>query len=240
MIPPRHFVPEIHDVHPGMERELDLLLEAFPEAARPMAMMLVVPDWSGNHPLDRHPEFVRRLKEFPGRKVLHGYTHTLGQNLFNTLFYGTENHSEFASLSPAMASERLTRSKNLFTEAFGEEPSWFCAPRWQQNAAARAALGELGFEGFMLSGRYETLSGRKVEMPAVCFDDGGLGWRHVVNRAIRRGQFRRWLAEGTTFRLTLHPAELSVPETWRQVTDLMKTLQDEGWQPLEFSDAWFS
>ncbi|BCU76033.1 DUF2334 domain-containing protein [Luteolibacter sp. LG18] len=222
-----------------MDRELDLLLEAFPESARSKAMVLVVPDWSGRYPLDRHPAFVQRLKVFPGRKVLHGYTHTLGPDLFNTLFYGTENHSEFASLSRAEARERLEKSRDLFATALGETPSWFCAPRWEQNAVVRETLVELGFEGFMLSNRYETVSGGRVEMPAVCFDDGGLAWRHTVNRSIRRVQLRRWIESGTTFRLTLHPAELSQPKTWRQVVDLMAELQDQGWQPLEFSMEWF-
>jgi len=239
MIPPRCYVPEIHDVHPGMAADLGRLVEAFPPAARPLAMMLVVPDWSGRYPLATHPAFVQRLKEFPGRKVLHGHTHTLGPDIWNSLFYGTENHSEFALLSAEEALAKLGRSMTEFKAAFGKAPGWFCAPRWQQNRATRAALETLKFEGFMLAGRYETVSGRRLEMPAVCFDDGGLAWRHVVNRAIRRRQIRRWLADGTPFRLTLHPADLLDPKTWRQVTDLMAALEAGGWTPLEFTEDWF-
>ena len=240
MIPPRSYLPEIHDVHPGMEPELDRLLAALPAEAQPLALLLVVPDWFGKFPLAKFPKFVERLKNFPGEKVLHGYTHTLGRDWWNTFWYGTENHAEFAALSEAAALDRLTRSKKMFETAFGQAPRWFCAPRWQQNAAAKAALAALGFHGCMLSGRCETFSGQRAEMPAICFDDGGLTWRHAGGRLHRRWQISRWLAHDTPFRLTLHPNDLLDPKSWRQATEFMDTLHNEGWKPLTFSDALFA
>ena len=239
MIPPRHYIAEIHDVHPRMRPSLERLLAALPERARTHAPLLVVPDWAGDSALDRHPEFVALLHQFPGEKVLHGFTHSLGPDWWNRLAYGTENHAEFARLSPGQAIERLTRAHTLHRAAFGT-PRWFCAPRWQQNAAVRAALVQLGFEGFMLGGRYEKLCGSRAAIPAICFDDGGHAWRHVAGRLQRRTLIRRWLAIGTPFRLTLHPAELEDPKTWRQLTELIATLEGEGWQPLAFDDALFA
>lgn len=232
---PRTFIPEIHDVHPGMEREMDLLLDALPEKARPLSALLVVPDWAGKFPLASHPAFAARLREFPGMKVLHGLTHTLGRDWWNTFSYGTENHAEFAALTDAQARDRLMRGITGFEDALGETPTWFCAPRWQQNAAVRRTLAGLGFEGFMLGSRYESVRGTRLTLPAICFDDGGLAWRRAAGRVQRGFSIRRWLARGTPFRLTLHPNDLLDPKTWRQATDLIAALQDNGWQPLGFN-----
>lgn len=240
MIPPRSYLPEIHDVHPGMEPELDRLLAALPAEAQPLALLLVVPNWFGKFPLAKFPKFVDRLKNLPGEKVLHGFTHTLGRDWWNTICYGTENHAEFAALSQTAAHDRLEQSTKMLTDALGQKPRWFCAPRWQQNAAARSALAALGFHGCMLSGRCETFSGRRFDMPAICFDDGGLAWRHAGGRLHRGWLIRRWLAHDTPFRLTLHPNDLADPKTWRQATELIATLQERGWKPLAFTDALFA
>jgi|APGre2960657505_1045072.scaffolds.fasta_scaffold03165_7 predicted deacetylase len=240
MIPPRSYLPEIHDVHPGMAPELDRLLAALPAEAQPLALLLVVPNWFGQFPLAKFPKFVERLKNFPGEKVLHGFTHTLGRDWWNTICYGTENHAEFAAPSETVARTRLEQSAKMFADALGEKPGWFCAPRWQQNAATKAALAALGFHGFMLGNRCETLSGRRLEMPAICFDDGGLAWRHAGGRLHRGWLIRRWLAQETPFRLTLHPNDLLDPKTWRQATDFIATLQARGWKPLAFTDALFA
>lgn len=234
MIPPRTYLPEIHDVHPGMERELDRLLEVLPEEARPLSSLLVVPDWSGRHPLSAHPAFSSRLRDFPGEKVLHGLTHSLGRDWWNTLAYGTENHAEFAALKAADAHERLSRGRRLFEDALGETPTWFCAPRWQQSAAVCEVLGQMGFQGYMLAGRYQAIDGARLSLPAICFDDGGLAWRRSAGRLQRAVMIRRWLAHGTPFRLTLHPNDLLDPKTWAQVIGLMTSLVENGWSPLAF------
>ena len=239
MIPPRTYIPEIHDVHPGMERGLDRLLEALPEHARPLSAMLVVPDWAGLHPLHAHPAFVSRLRDFPGMKVLHGLTHTLGRDWWNTLSYGTENHAEFAALSAVEARDRLTRAKAGFEAAFQESPSWFCAPRWQQSAAVRRTLAEMGFEGYMLGCGYERIDGARARIPAICFDDGGHAWRRAAGRVQRGFLIRRWLAAGTPFRLTLHPNDLLDPQTWSQATGLITALEENGWQPQAFNRSLF-
>ncbi len=239
MIPPKRYIPEIHDVHPRMMPALERLLGALPDEASRLAPLLVVPDWAGDSALDCHPEFVEMLRQLQGEKVLHGLTHSLGPDWWNRFAYGTENHAEFASLSEDQATARLTTAHKLHTEAFGL-PRWFCAPRWQQNAIVKTVLGRLGFEGFMLGSRYEKLSGARAAIPAICFDDGGHAWRHVAGRLQRKAMIRRWLANNTPFRLTLHPADLEDPKTWQQLTELVATLKGEGWQPLAFDDALFA
>jgi uncharacterized protein len=235
MIPPRTYIPEIHDVHPGMECELEQLLAALPGNARPLSALLVVPDWGGRQPLHAHPAFVSRLRDFPGMKVLHGLTHSLGHDVWNRFFYGTENHAEFAALSAVAAHERLTRAMALHEDAFQESPTWFCAPRWQQSAAVRRTLAELGLEGYMLGSRYEKVDGTRLDVPAICFDDGGHAWRRAAGRVQRGLMIRSWLAAGTPFRLTLHPNDLSDPQTWAQVTGLITALEENGWQAMAFN-----
>lgn len=234
MIPPLTYIPEIHDVHPGMEGGLDRLLGLLPEKARTRAALLVVPDWSGCQPLTRHPRFSASLRDFPGPKVLHGLTHTLGRDWWNTLAYGTENHAEFRTLDQADARSRLHEGARIYEDALGEMPAWFCAPRWQQSAAVRQVLGGMGFTGCMHSDRYEWISGGSLAIPALCFDEGAHAWRRVGGWMMRSVLIRRWLARGSPFRLTLHPRDLQDPQTLAQITGLISALEDNGWTAMAF------
>lgn len=237
MIQPRTYIPEIHDVHPGMEGGLDRLLELLPASARIKATLLVVPDWSGCQSLTRHPGFSSGLRDFPGPKVLHGLTHSLGRDWWNTLAYGTENHAEFRGLDMAAARRRLDEGSRIFEDALGERPTWFCAPRWQQSAAVTQVLGGMGFTGWMRSDRYERISGGSLAIPAICFDEGSHAWRRAGGRMMRAVRIRRWLARETPFRLTLHPRDLHDPQTLAQITGLVSALEDKGWTPMAFDPA---
>src|SRR5690349_15063304 len=67
----------IHDVSPAWEREIDVALE-MTHAVGVRPALLVVPDFHGKAPLEKHPAFVERLRalEADGHEVfLHGYYH---------------------------------------------------------------------------------------------------------------------------------------------------------------------
>ncbi|MFI5236231.1 MAG: DUF2334 domain-containing protein, partial [Gemmatimonadales bacterium] len=67
----------IHDVTPAFQAEVEAL-EAMCTAIGVAPALLVVPDWHGQWPLERHPAFVRWLRERAdagAEIILHGERH---------------------------------------------------------------------------------------------------------------------------------------------------------------------
>lgn len=227
----RFYVPEIHDIYPGMETKLDAMLGVLPTAARGVAALLIVPDWQGRAPLAADEAFGRRIAGLPGEKVLHGFTHSLGPDFLNWLLYGHDNRSEFARLGRQEAADRLARGLEALRQ-IGIAPRWFCAPRWQQSTGARAALEQAGFAGYMLRDRLDLFSGASVPLPALNFDEGDRKLRNRAMHFLREGTMKRMLAGNSPFRVALHPADVRDPVAWNQVMRLFGRLHGEGWIPL--------
>lgn len=234
---PRVYVPEIHDVHPGMRRELEAMIDVLPHAARPHAALLVVPDWMGRAPIAADRAFCAAVAALPGEKVLHGFTHSLGPDFWNWLFYGHDNRSEFARLGLAEAQRRVAAGLRAFSDAFGTVPRWFCAPRWQQSGAATQALAQAGIAAWMRGRGYETADGRLAALPALNFDEGERRLRNALLHRLREGRIARLLAAGRPFRVALHPADVGDPVAWRQVRGLFARLSAEGWRPVSAGEA---
>ena len=233
----RFYVPEVHDIHPGMEDQLDALLGVWPEAARQHLALLIVPDWQGRYPLATAPDFVERISGLPGEKVLHGWTHSLGPDFWNWLMYGHDNRSEFARLNGEQAAARISAGVDAFKTHFGHAPRWFCAPRWHQSDAATQALRSAGFSGYMLRGALQLFSGDSAPLPSLCFDEGERRLRTMVARGLRELTIERLFRQGRPFRITLHPDDVRDGPTWRQVKRVMARLDNEGWMPLGLDDA---
>lgn len=227
----RFYVPELHDIYPGMETELDAMLAMLPAAARQVAALLVVPDWQGRAPIAADEAFCGRIASLPGEKVLHGWTHSLGPDFLNWLLYGHDNRSEFARLDQAEAQQRLRRGLEAF-EHLGQRPRWFCAPRWQQNAGVRAALVGEGFAGHMLRDRLELHSGVSAPLRALNFDEGDRRLRSRIMHALRERTIGRLLEAERPFRVALHPADVRDRTAWAQVSRLFAALERDGWVPL--------
>lgn len=227
----RFYVPEIHDIYPGMESEFDAMLGVLPPAARDVAALLVVPNWRGRAPIGEAPSLLSRLGALPGEKVLHGWTHSLGPDFLNWLLYGHDNRSEFARLDGEEAAARIARGVESFA-SLGIRPRWFCAPRWQQSAAARAALRDAGLEALMLGRSLETFSGVSAPIPALNFDEGDRKLRNRLMHALREGRIARLLAAGRPFRVALHPADVHDSVAWGQVERLFARLDEDGWTPV--------
>lgn len=233
----RAYVPEIHDVHPGMAPLLDRLRDLIPEAGRDRIAWLVVPNWQGRHPIEADPAFAARLRALPGTMVLHGWTHSLGPEFWNRLLYGHDDRSEFRALSEAEAEDRLSRGLAALEGALGARPRWFCAPRWQQGAGAEAALRRLGFGAWMRTGELVGRDGRTSRLPAINFDEGERTWRNRAGTWLRRPLIRRHLATGRPFRLALHPDDLGRPTVLAQIEELCRGLERGGWRALSPDEA---
>jgi uncharacterized protein len=122
----------IHDVSPAFRTEFESAL-ALAHAAGIKPALLVVPNFHDEAPLDKSPEFVRRLQSLAheGHEIiLHGFFHradTPGNLFRQQIVSGGE--AEFSSIDKAEAAMRLDRGLLMFQD-LGLDPIGFIAPAW--------------------------------------------------------------------------------------------------------------
>ncbi len=226
------YLPEIHDLYPGMKPGADALCAVFPPAARDRVAWSIVPNWQGRLALTGHPDAAAELAALPGTPVLHGWTHSLGPDWINWVFYGHDNRSEFLRLSEAEAGDRIARGVAEFRDALGTAPRWFCAPRWQLSAGGAVALHKAGFAGHLSGAGIEVYGEGTVPLPALNFDEGERGWKQALARVARVPKARRLLARGTPFRLVIHPDDLRFPAVRADLERCVEAMEHDGWRAL--------
>lgn len=224
------FIPEIHDVSAADAGKLRAMLALLPQDAQAVAPLLVVPRWAGARPITESKELVADLLALPGEKVLHGFTHSLGPSTWNRLVFGTDNESEFAGCTRTEALDRLRAGSQLFREAFGYAPRWFCAPRWYEGQETTLALQQVGIRGRMLRSYYD-IGNRQLPIEALWFDDGARTVTRALAKQVRARRVRCILSERRTFRFVLHPRDVDDPRTRHEISELLAQLQSEGWRP---------
>ncbi|MEP7346648.1 MAG: DUF2334 domain-containing protein [Gemmatimonadaceae bacterium] len=230
MMRPGVFVPEIHDVSSAASGQLSAMLALLPLDAQAVAPLLVVPRWGGERPITECRELVAELTDLPGEKVLHGFTHTLGPSAWNHIVFGTENESEFAGCTQTEALGRLRAGSELFGEAFGYEPRWFCAPRWHAGRETALALRQIGIRGRMLRTSYD-VGDASFPIEALWFDDGTRAVTRTLARHVRARRLQRILSERRPFRLVLHPRDAADVRARYEIRELVAKLLGDGWQP---------
>jgi predicted deacetylase len=203
----------IHDVTPaladGVLRLWDLCAT---RGVRPA--LLVVPDWHGEWPLEKHPSFVAWLRERAGEGaeiVLHGERHDeveLPRSLADSFraFGRTAREGEFLTLDESAARARITRGLERL-RALGLQPVGFVPPGWLAKAEGHAAVAQAGL-GFSEDDRAIHLypSHRSLRSPVVRWSArrSVLAWGSVL---VAHG---RWALQGRARfpRLALHPQDL--------------------------------
>jgi uncharacterized protein len=196
----------IHDVTPAFEDGVRRLWDMC--AARGLSpALLVVPDWQGAWPLERHPGFVRWVRERAadgGEIVLHGERHARG---------------EFQTLDRAAARERIDRGLRSLG-ALGLDPAGFAPPAWLAREDGHAAVCDAGL-GFSEDERSVRLfpAGRRVASPVVRWS-ARTPVRALGSVAVARG---RWLVQRRARypRIAFHPQDYAHARTAR---DLPATL----------------
>jgi predicted deacetylase len=196
----------IHDVTPALEAGVLRLWAMCAERGMSPAL-LVVPDWHGEWPLARHPDFVRWLqaRASDGAEiVLHGERHSRG---------------EFRALGQGPARERIDRGLASL-RSLGLEPVGFVPPGWLAREAGHAAVRDAGL-GFSEDARSVRLypADRRLASPAVRWSARTpvRAWGSV---AVARG---RWILQRHARypRVAFHPQDYAHPRTAR---DLSATL----------------
>lgn len=212
------------------------LLDCVPLEAASRAVLLVVPNWSGCAPLDTDHEATRSLLCAGTTYAVHGYTHSLGPSMFDSLWFGTENESEFARLDAEHAEHRLTLAIAIFRRAFRDAPRWFCAPRWQASLATRSAVRRAGL-GLLDRDEILTADGRRISSPVLWFDDGARLLAQALGTVQRVHRTARALSQSSVLRVALHPRDALRPTTRDRISALFDRLDREEWEPATLDEV---
>jgi uncharacterized protein len=219
----RRLLVAIHDVTPAHAdalRRTYALLEAM---GITRCALLVVPDWHGAWPLERHAAFVDDLlaRQAAGAEIfLHGWRHdeagtrrTLVQHV--RVAGRTAAEAEFRIIPPAEAERRLDRGLDLFRH-LGLEPVGFIPPAWLHGPGALAQLKARGLgytEGFWWIRRVADGAGRFA--PALSWSSA-VSWRSRLTAGIAGLRHRApWVQP--MVRVAIHPPDMLIPVVARSV-----------------------
>jgi len=214
--PGRRFLVAIHDVSPAHQASLERIYRLLQDLNLTRYALLVVPDWHGEWPLDRHAAFVDDLlqRQAAGAEVfLHGYRHD--ETGFRRTWMQraciagrTAASAEFYVAPPGEAARRLDQGLTLFA-TLGLEPVGFVPPAWIHGPGLADQLRQrnLGLtEGFWWITNLS--SGRGRFAPALSWSTARPWRSHVTaGMAALRGVLER--ARGLV-RVAIHPPDIEV------------------------------
>ncbi len=221
----------IHDVTPAFAPEIERLWAMCVRHSVTPAL-LVVPDWHGEWPLERHPAFVRWLRDRAGHGaeiMLHGERHDevgLPRAAVDAVraWGRTSREGEFLTLNEDAARERIDRGLRRL-RALGLRPVGFVPPAWLAREAGHraAAAAGLAFSEDEGSVRFHR-AGRRVRSPVVRWSARTV-FRALGSVAVARG---RLVIQGRVGvpRLAFHPQDLSHPAIARRLEPTLKQWLD--------------
>jgi predicted deacetylase len=210
----------IHDVTPALEAPVRRLWELC--AARGVVpALLVVPDWHGAWPLDRHPAFAAWLAGCAAggaELFLHGYRHDeadLPRGAGDALraWGRTAREGEFLTLGRAAAAERIARGLGLLRR-LGLAPIGFVPPAWLAREEGFAAARDAGLPLSEDAGAVR-IGAARLPSPAVRWS-GRTALRAHGSALVAEARWR--LQRGAALvRIALHPGDLAHPASARSL-----------------------
>jgi predicted deacetylase len=216
----------IHDVTPALDDGVRQLW-AMCRAAALTPALLVVPDWHGRWPIERHAAFmawVRARVDDGAEIVLHGERHDevgLPRTWRDTVraVGRTAREGEFLTLDADAARARIVRGlERLATH--GLSAAGFIPPAWLAREATHTVVRELGL-GFSEDADSVRVNGpadqmpRRLDAPALRWS-GRTSMRAWGSLAMAEGRWRLW-QRAPLLRLALHPQDLQHTVTARSV-----------------------
>lgn len=208
----------IHDVTPAWTSQV-LALWALCRRYEVSPALLVVPNWHGKWPLEKHPGFTGWLHscvDLGAEILLHGERHdeigtTRTWRDHARAFGRTNNEGEFLTLNRSQATERMSRALRLF-RTLELDPSGFVPPAWLAREASFAAAKELGLLVSEDAGSVRIHSrNERIASPAVRWS-GRSPFRAHASAFVAQA---RWELQRNRplVRLALHPQDLDHPTT---------------------------
>jgi hypothetical protein len=204
----------VHDVTPAHAPALAKIYVLLEELGIARYALLVVPDWHGQWPLDRHTAFVDDLlrRQADGAEVfLHGYRHdeagfrrTWMQRV--KIAGRTAASAEFYLAPPDEAARRLDLGLALFAR-LGLNPAGFVPPAWLHRPGLADQLQRRSLaitEGFWAV--RDLATGRRVFAPALSWSTARR-WRSHLTAGIA-GARRGLETARTLVRVAIHPPDI--------------------------------
>lgn len=230
----------IHDVTPALMPKVERIWRLCRERGVTPAL-LVVPDWHGAWPIERHPEFVRWVHDAAGAGAelfLHGERHDeagsprgIGDRL--RAFGRTAREGEFLTLGFEAARERIERGVARFAR-LGFEPVGFVPPAWlarEDGFRAAAACGLRVSEDDAAIRLLDT--GLRLPSPVVRWSARTTVRAHA-SVAVHAARWR-WQRDARWLRIAYHPADLDHPATARDLATALDRWLTVG-APLRYAD----
>jgi predicted deacetylase len=212
----------IHDVSPAQAEAVNRLWKLCVDR-RITPALLLVPNWHGEWPLERYPEFVTwvRARAAEGAEIaLHGERHDevgLPRQLADhwRAWGKTKGEGEFLTLDATTARDRVERGLRLLRR-LGLEATGFVPPAWLAREAAHEAAAAAGL-AFSEDAKSVRLLQRTTRIPSPVIRWSARtrirAWGSV---GVARG---RWLLQrrARVPRIALHPGDLDHQATARSV-----------------------
>jgi uncharacterized protein len=224
-------VVSIHDVAPATRETTEKIVSELARCGVRACSLLVVPDYHHDGLFTQDRQLVSWLRDLEAQGheiVIHGYFHQRprreGEGLrdkFMTQIY-TRGEGEFYDLPYDEAFQRITRAQELFRSA-GLSPRGFVAPAWLMSADGERAARDAGLEYTMRLRSVVDLRSRQIFPARSLVYSVQSPWRRAASLAWN-AILARTLRENQLLRLSIHPPDYVYPSVWRQIVDLIKTM----------------
>lgn len=241
----RVLVVSIHDVAPSTRDRADEIVRKIADLGAKVSSLLVVPDYhrqgrSMADPVFR--EWLRELERSGHEIVLHGFFHERARrpnetprDKWITRFY-TADEGEFYDLGYDEARALIDEAQRDFA-AHGFRPSGFIAPAWLLGAEAERAAIDAGMTYTTTLRRVRDFVARQETASQSLVYSVRSSWRRGVSLGWNRWLFSR-LTNSALLRLSLHPPDVSHPEIWRQIREIIeRALRDR--EPMTYQ-SWLT
>lgn len=222
----------VHDVSPAHFDILRKIHSALGELGVIRYSMLVIPDYHGEWPLEKFPDFCRWLQKLDKsgvEMVLHGCRHEGSGNRLGTAdrirsAVFTRGEGEFLGLDERAAEKLLQECRETLKRTLGIEISGFVAPAWLYSSGTIAALAKTGFS--LAENRWRIWdpgTGRTILwMPVVNYAGGGSVKRFLAALWVKISG--TVLGGSETVRFAIHPCDYEDDRMRKTVMKRLKTL----------------